>query len=310
MAKILITGGCGFLGRFLVSKWYQKHDLVVFNRDENKQFYLKQKYPNVKYVLGDIRDYGKLKSAANGCDHAVFAASMKHIDMCSENPIEASEIILNGAINSRLVAEECGMKSACFIGTDKMHSPSTNYGALKMAGSEVFISKSETDTYLNSLSYGNVFSSSGSILLKLNDFVKEGREIILFSEEMTRFGMLVEDALRLIEIALFREVNNSTIVPKLWSYRVKDIFEIYKEKFGLKYKIGIPRYSEKIHEIMIPEHSVNRTYYCEENDVYVIGNKFYGNDFFNGGDYSSKDYCVSKSELEDFLVKHNFFRDA
>ena len=171
--KILITGACGYLGQALISRWYEKYDIVALNRDENKQFYSKLKYPNVEYILGDIKDENVLRKAAAGCSHAVFAASMKHIDFVADNPEVACGTILTGAINSREAAISNGLVSAVFIGSDKQMSPSTLYGALKMAGSECFISKSDSRTRLSSLAYGNIFSSSGSILVKLNKMVAE-----------------------------------------------------------------------------------------------------------------------------------------
>src|SRR5690606_24010501 len=112
-----------------------------------------------------------------------------------------SEVILKGAINSRIVAEKNNFKAACFISTDKSQSPSTLYGALKMAASECFL-LNESHVKLNTASYGNIFNSSGSLFVKLNG-MSRGDKITLFDEEMTRFGILGEEAISVIERALF-----------------------------------------------------------------------------------------------------------
>ena len=313
-SRILITGACGFLGQALIERWHHKYDIVAFNRDENKQFYSKLKYPNVTYILGDVKDESRLVEAAQGCDYAVFAASMKHIDMVAENPEVACETILTGAINSRKAAIKNNLISAVYISTDKSQSPSTLYGALKMAGSECFISKKNSSTRLTSLAYGNIFSSSGSILVKLNKMVaeKDNNPIKLFSNKMTRFGMRADEAVDLIETALFgTEYDQVTLIPRLWSYKVSDLFEIYKEKFGINYVMGEPRPNEKLHEIMVPEHANSRTRYDESKFIYIIDQNKYevnGVDFNGGKEYSSKDYVIPKQELGHYLEKYNFFQ--
>lgn len=311
--KIIITGACGFLGQALIERWHKQYDIVAFNRDENKQFYSKLKYPNVTYVLGDIKDEARLIEAAKGCSYGVFAASMKHIDMVADNPDVACETILTGAINSRKAAVVNNLIAGVFVSSDKSQNPATLYGALKMAGAECFISDKHTATRLTSLSYGNIFSSSGSILVKLNKMVQEKdvNSITLFSDEMTRFGMHVDQAIDLIELALFGEYKGVSLVPKLWSYRVVDLFDIYKEKFGINYIMGKPRPNEKLHEIMIPEHTRSRAYLDEDKDIYVIDQKQYYDKplSFNGGnEYSSKDYVVSKNELSKYLEQNNYFQ--
>jgi UDP-glucose 4-epimerase len=310
MSKIFITGGCGFLGKALLSKWYGSHEIVVFNRDENKQFLMKQQFPYVDYVLGDVRDYEAMKKASRGCSYAVFAASMKHIDMCSKNPLEASSIILGGAVNSRRLVEDSSIDVGCFISTDKANSPLNLYGGLKFCASEIFTLNPPKDRRVVSLAYGNIFNSSGSIILKLNSLVGSGKKAVLYSEEMTRFGMLVKDSVSLIERALFRyEVNGSTLVPTLWSYRVKDLFEIYKEDFGLDYVLGKTREGEKIHEVMISRDSIPFVSYVGELD-YVIGKtptELPETSF--DSEYSSENEVVTKGFLREFLKNNNYFKE-
>lgn len=308
MSKIFITGGCGYLGRKLVERWYNHHEITIYSRDENKHFNMRAKYPRVNFVVGDIRNYDRLKAASVGHDMAVFAASMKHIDSCSKNPEEACEIILNGAINSRRVAEENRIFRSCFISTDKSQSPSTLYGALKMAASEVFTSNVPDGFYFNAISYGNIFNSSGSIIPKLNELVLREGGATLFSEEMTRFGMLGKDAVELIEKVLGSEIHGKTVVPKLWSYKVKDLFDIYSERFGLKYLLGDLRRGEKLHEVMVPSHFSNNCTYSEVLGAYTFGEGISDRCYFPNNEYSSEDCSVSKEFLEEFLVDFDFFK--
>ena len=308
--KIIITGGCGFLGQALIKRWYGKFPLVIFNRDENKQFYVKQKYPNAEYRLGDVGDYRSLSRASEGCSYGVFAASMKHIDMVSENPEIAAQTILTGAFNSRRVCEDLDFVAGSFISTDKSQSPSTLYGALKMAAAEAFTLNSNNRPRLTSLSYGNIFFSSGSLLIKLNQAIKEKTPLVLFSEDMTRFGMSAEQAVDLIEEALFGDYCGVSLIPHLWSYKVKDLFDIYKEKFGLEYSMGAMRVGEKLHEVMIPEHSVPRTKYIKSKNIYVVDQKVFINEVqFKEREYSSRDYSISKKDLLKYLEQQNFFLD-
>ena len=303
---IFITGGCGFLGKCLLEKWHDQFNITVYNRDEYKQYLLKKQYPNINFVLGDIRDYDRMLDASKNCTRAVFAASMKQIDACTDNPEEAISTIINGAINSKKISIKNKFTSACFISTDKSRNASNLYGGAKFVAGESFILNPPDKTFLNSVIYGNVFNSSGSLLEMLNIALKNKQSLKLFNEEMTRFGIFPERAIDLIEIALFGKYSGANIVPKLWSFKVKDVFDIYKEKFGLSYSMDKPRTGEKIHEILLSSNDAERTIFDEELDIFVnYPNSTFETLGFSGGDYSSKDNCISKNQLYSLLKEKN-----
>jgi len=267
--RIFITGGAGFLGKNLIKRYYSDNEITIYSRDEAKHYFLKREYPRVKCVVGDIRNYDLLKRSSKNHDIAIFAASMKQISAVDENYEEGINVIINGAVNSRRVAEENEMEAACFISSDKSRSATTLYGAMKFVGGELFIVNSEdSPTKLSTVIYGNVMNSTGSVIPMIWDSIKNDRQLVLFSEEMTRFLIEIDGAINLIEEGL--RVNGFNLIPNLRSFLIKDLFEIYKYEFGLQYNVGLPRVSEKIHEMMISKEEAPRVLYDEAKSIYFL----------------------------------------
>lgn len=306
--KIFITGGAGYLGKHLVKRFYPHNEITVFSRDESKHYYLKKQFPKVKFVIGDIRNSELLHKVLRGHTMAIFAASLKQIEAVDQNPHEALQIIINGAFNSRHAAVANKLKAATFISTDKSRAPTTLYGAMKFVAGESFIVNAEEEpTLLSSVIYGNVLNSTGSIIPLIWDSVANDYELTLYGEDMTRFMIEIEDAIDCIEYAL--ETTGHNIVPNLKAFRVKDLFEIYQEKFGLKWKLGQPRISEKLHEQMIAPLETNRVYFDNDKNIYLMHYKnIHGNSNLPPEGLSSEKCLVPKQELHDILAKHNFFK--
>ena len=313
--KIFITGGAGFLGKKLIEKLYKDNEIIVFSRDEAKHHSLKSIYPNVRFVLGDIRDKDHLTRSSKGSNIGIFAASLKQISACDEYPEEATKTILNGAINSKYAAIENEFEAATFISTDKSRAATTIYGSLKFAAGEQFILKNNLEkkskTKLSTIIYGNVLNSTGSIIPMIWQAINSSSELTLFSKEMTRFLIDAEEALDLIFKGL--ALDGASIIPKSKSAKIVDLFEIYKEKFNLKYLIGNPRVGEKIHEILAAKEEMKRMSNSECGTFFILRPTF-ANDitFFDGlnieEDYSSKDCLISKYELSKLLEKYNYFK--
>ena len=304
--KIFITGGAGYLGKNLVKRYYNDNEITIYSRDEAKHYYLKKYFPNIKCIIGDIRNFDLLKRASIGHNIGIFAASLKQISAVDENVEESVKVLIDGALNSRRAAEENNFEAACFISSDKSRAATTLYGAMKFIAGESFIVNSDkSNVKLSSAIYGNVLNSTGSIIPLIWDSINKGYELTLYSEEMTRFMIDIEDAMDLIELGL--KVDGYNVIPNLRSFLVKDLFEIYADKFGLKYKKGTPRVSEKTHEIMVSKEESPRTFYNKIDDTYYMHyEKIFDNSL--NDEFSSYETTVSKQELIKILNHYNFFK--
>lgn len=304
--KIFITGGAGFLGKNLISKLYDDNEITVYSRDEAKHYLLKKDYPRVNFIVGDIRDKDLLIRKSKGHTVGIFAASLKQIEACNDNHEEAAKIIIDGAFNSRLAAEENNFKSACFISSDKSRAATTIYGAMKYVAGEGFIA-GESNVKLTTIIYGNVTNSTGSIIPLIWDFINKGKTLELYGEAMSRFLLDVTEAIDLI----LKSTNYSgvNLIPVAKSFRIKDLFEIYREEFGLAYHTTKPRTGEKIHEIMASSEEIRRMKFNDNDDMYLLHPKSDINELkFNNDEYSSRDTCLTKTELYNYLQSKNFYK--
>lgn len=304
--RIFITGGAGFLGKNIIKRYYDTNEITIFSRDEAKHYYLKKQFPKINCIVGDIRNYDLLRRVSVNHQIGIFTASLKQISAVDENVEESVQIIINGALNSRRVSEENNFESACFISSDKSRAATTLYGAMKFVAGESFIVNAEkSNTKLSTAVYGNVLNSTGSIIPLIWDSIKNQYELTLYSPEMTRFLINIDEAIDLIEKSL--GVTGFNLIPKLSSCKIIDLFEIYRENFGLKYNIGKPRVSEKLHEMMISKEETPRTFFDEKSNTYYM---HYKNTFSNHiqDEFTSDKVLLSKTELYSILNKQNFFK--
>ncbi len=303
--KIFITGGAGFLGRHIVEKLHADNEITIYSRDEAKHYYMKKDFPNVNFVVGDVRDRDLLIRKSKGHTMGIFAASLKQIEACNDNHIEASKIIIDGAFNSRLAAEDNGFKSACFISSDKSRAATTIYGAMKYVAGEGFIT-GKSNCKLTTAIYGNVTNSTGSIIPLIWKYINNGNTLSLYGADMTRFLLDVDEAVELILKSI--NYSNCNVIPVARSFKVKDLFDIYAEHFGLKYVITEPRAGEKIHEIMSSNEEVRRLQFIKEDNIYLMHPDKETETIYFDNEYSSADNCLTKDELLQYLQRKNFYK--
>ena len=302
--KIFITGGAGYLGKNLIKRYYDSNEITIYSRDEAKHYYLKKQFPKINCIVGDVRNFDLLKRASHGHNIGIFAASLKQIEAVDQNVEEAVRVIVDGAINSRRAAEENNFEAACFISSDKSRAATTLYGAMKFVAGEAFIVNADkSNVKLSTAIYGNVLNSTGSIIPLMWDAIQKNYSLTLYSTEMTRFMITSDQAIDLIEYGL--TLSGYNVIPNIKSFKILDLFEIYKEKFGLMYELGQPRISEKIHEMMFSEEESPRVkpkdgnflmHYKEVNTVELPFNNF-----------TSDKVVVSKEELTQILESYEYF---
>jgi UDP-glucose 4-epimerase len=302
--RIFISGGSGYLGKNLIRRYYSENEITVYSRDEAKHYYLKKEFPKVRCIIGDVRNFDLLKRSSIKHDIGIFAASMKQIEAVDQNYEEGIQTIIHGAINSRRVAEENEMEAACFISSDKSRAATTLYGSMKFVGGELFIVNSDKSIpKLSSAIYGNVLNSTGSVIPLIWDAIKKNYRLTLYSKEMTRFMITVDQAIDLIECSL--DLSGFNVIPNIRSFKILDLFEIYRDSYGLKFDIGNPRISEKIHEMMFSSEESPRVRMHAGN--YIMHYKdVYGEDLpFK--EFTSDKVLIEKNELNSILKIHNYF---
>lgn len=277
--SILITGGTGSFGRAFVKNLISKHKnfkrLVVFSRDELKQFEMSNKkefqHPNLRMFIGDIRDKERLYRAIEGIDIVIHAAALKQVPTAEYNPFEYVKTNIIGTQNIVEVCLDRNVNNIVALSTDKASSPINLYGATKLCSDKLIISanniKGNRKTKFSVVRYGNVMGSRGSVIPFFKKIFSTKKKLPLTHPEMTRFNISLNEAVKLVEIAIKNSQQGEIFVPKLKSFYVKDLIEAISNKKDNFDIIGI-RPGEKIHEELInPAESRNTV---EFKDYYTI----------------------------------------
>lgn len=268
--SILITGGTGSLGKALVRNLLQDcpniKRLVIYSRDEQKQFdmsheFPESKYPGIRYFIGDVRDYNRLKTAFEGIDFVIHAAAMKHVPIAEYNPMECIKTNVMGAENIINACLETNVKRVVALSTDKAAAPINLYGATKLVSDKLFIAANNIKGWKNLkfsvVRYGNVMGSNGSVM----PFFKKKRSsgvLPITDKRMTRFNISLNDGVRMVLYALENAWGGEILVPKIPSYKLIDVAEAIGPECEKKI-VGI-RPGEKIHEEMITSSDSFTTY--------------------------------------------------
>lgn len=287
--NILITGGTGSFGKKFIKTILEKYNprkVVVFSRDELKQFEMQQVYnaPCMRYFIGDVRDIERLKQAMVGIDYVVHAAALKQVPAAEYNPMECIKTNINGAQNVINAAVYCNVKKVIALSTDKAANPINLYGATKLASDKLFIAANNLvgakDTRFAVVRYGNVVGSRGSVVPFFQKLVKNHAEYLPITDErMTRFWLRLEDGIEFVLKNFARMQGGEIFVPKIPSMKVVDLAKAIAPNLPIKV-IGI-RPGEKLHEVMCPSDLYYDT--IEFKDHFVIKPSI---TFYNNIDYT------------------------
>lgn len=260
-ASILITGGTGSFGkeftRTVLSQYPNIRRLVIFSRDELKQFEMSQvfndhTYPPIRYFIGDVRDGARLKRAMEGIDVVVHAAALKQVPAAEYNPFECIKTNILGAQNVIDAAMDSTVRCVIALSTDKAAAPCNLYGATKLCSDKLFVAannmKGSRDLRLSVVRYGNVMGSRGSVI---PFFLKKrsSGELPITDPEMTRFNISLKEGVQMVLWSIQNALGGEILVPKIPSYRIMDLAKAIAPE--CKHKIVGIRPGEKIHEEMI-----------------------------------------------------------
>jgi UDP-N-acetylglucosamine 4,6-dehydratase len=279
---ILVTGGTGTFGKAFIKHVFENHNpkkLIVFSRDEFKQYQLEKMYPmdkySIRYFIGDIRDKDRLYRAFNGVDYVIHAAALKQVPACEYNPFEAVRTNVLGAQNIIDAAIDRGVKKVIAISTDKAVNPINLYGGTKMVMEKLMVAGNYyvggKGTVFAAVRYGNVVGSRGSVIPLFRKFKEDGiKKLPITDERMTRFWIPIEDGVKLVMNALEEAVGGETFVPRIPSMKITDLARAIIPDCEFE-QIGI-RPGEKLHETLISEEEGDKI--CkltrDRQDMYVI----------------------------------------
>ncbi|HIP29700.1 MAG TPA: UDP-N-acetylglucosamine 4,6-dehydratase (inverting) [Sulfurospirillum arcachonense] len=275
-ANILITGGTGSFGKKyteILLKKYKPNKIIIFSRDELKQYEMAQKFNDkcMRYMIGDVRDLDRLKKAMYGVHYVIHAAALKHVPIAEYNPMECIKTNINGAGNVIDAALECGVQKVIALSTDKAANPINLYGATKLASDKLFVAANNIRggrrTEFSVVRYGNVVGSRGSVVPLFQRLISEGvSELPVTEEHMTRFWITLEQGVDFVLKNFERMQGGEIFIPKISSMTMLNLAKTLAPNLGIKI-IGI-RPGEKLHEVMIPKDDSYLT--LEFDDHYVI----------------------------------------
>ena len=273
---ILITGGTGSFGHAaiekILSEWKPKR-LIVYSRDELKQFEMQQKFtdPCMRYFLGDVRDRDRLRQAMRGVDYVIHAAALKQVPAAEYNPMEHIKTNINGAENVIQAALDCGVKKVIALSTDKAALPINLYGATKLVSDKLFTSANNWagsyETRFSVVRYGNVVGSRGSVVPFFQKLIKDGaQELPITDARMTRFWITLPEAVQFVFDSFNKMHGGEIFVPKIPSVRIVDLATAMAPDLPQRI-IGI-RPGEKLHELMCPADLAETT--LEQEKSFII----------------------------------------
>lgn len=324
--SVLITGGTGSLGKALTKRIFEAYPnvkrLVIFSRDEQKQFQMAQEFPHSKYnsirfFIGDVRDRERLTRAMSDIDFVIHAAAMKHVHLAEYNPSECIKTNIGGAENVIYASFETGVKRVVALSTDKACAPINLYGATKLTSDKLFIAanniRGKNPIRFSVVRYGNVMGSNGSVI---PFFMKKRNEgfLPITNPDMTRFNISLDGGVDMVIHALFNAWGGEIFVPKIPSYKITEVANAIAPNVEQRV-IGI-RPGEKIHEEMITSSDSYNTYDLGKYytilptvpswDLKDFIKEFNAEQVAQGFSYNSgdNDEWIDAKDLRQFIIEH------
>ena len=315
---ILITGGTGSFGKKLIEVLLKKHNphkIIIFSRDELKQYEMQQTWPVtaekplMRYFIGDVRDLDRLKLAMRGVDIVVHAAALKQVPTAEYNPFEAVKTNIIGGQNVIDAAMYNKVKAVLAMSTDKAAAPTNLYGATKLASDKLFIAanayRGSNDIKLSVVRYGNVMGSRGSVI---PFFLKERHNGILpiTDKRMTRFNITLDQGVNFVLECIDRMWGGELFIPKIPSYNIIDVVKAISS--NIKYDIIGIRPGEKLHEEMITKTDAINTIEFQDYFVILPSTKIWDFDQFRiesssvEGNYCSGEFSYNSKDNDHFLT--------
>lgn len=323
--SIMITGGTGSFGHHFVKavlERFKPRRLIIFSRDELKQYEMAQKFsqeefPCMRYFIGDVRDRDRLDIAMRDVDYVVHAAALKHVPIAEYNPFECIRTNVMGAENVVSASIRQGVKRVVALSTDKAANPINLYGASKLASDKIFVAGNNLagadGARFSVVRYGNVIGSRGSVIPFFKKLIAEGAESLPITDErMTRFWITLDQGVDFVLSSMEDMRGGEIYIPKIPSTRMIDLAESIAPNLPRRI-IGI-RPGEKLHEVMVPADDSRMT--VELKDRFVILPTFVGwekrdeiapnaTPVQDGFEYSSdtNPECLDARSLQHFLAK-------
>lgn len=310
---ILVTGGTGSFGNAFtqyVLEHYEPKKIIIYSRDEFKQFNMANKFEKYKdklrFFIGDVRDRERLYRAFDGVDYVVHAAALKQVPACEYNPMEAVKTNIDGAMNIVDAALDCGVKRVVALSTDKAVNPINLYGGTKLVSDKLFIAANAysgaKDVCFSIVRYGNVAGSRGSVIPFFKEIVANGgKKLPITDYRMTRFWIGLDEGVQLVIKALSEAKGGETFISKIPSFKITDLAQAILPGCEMP-EVGI-REGEKLHEIMITREDSILTYEYDKHYIIYPHFNWWGTDkIISGGKMVDNGFEYSSGTNKEWLT--------
>ncbi len=310
--SILITGGTGSFGHHFVDyilAHYNPQKIIIYSRDEYKQFIMDNEYKEFRNVLrffiGDVRDEARLRMALHGVDYVIHAAALKQVPACEYNPNEAIKTNVNGAMNVINASLEAGVKKVVALSTDKAVNPINLYGGTKLVSDKLFCAANAYSggdgTRFSVVRYGNVAGSRGSVIPFFQNIIDNGGKALPITDyRMTRFWISLEEGVKLVIKALEESRGGETFISKIPSFKITDLAQAMLPGCEMP-EVGI-REGEKLHEIMVTKEDSMHTYEYDKHYIIYPNYNWWGKkDIIPGGKLVEPEFEYSSGTNKEWL---------